>query len=457
MHEITRDKSIWLRFLSVYRLPETRSSRLPDADLDPEQLFVALERIHRLWLLPRTSSPEPLQRPSGKSLIGLQLLLDKWLLAFYSDGFVHLWDLDNEVLDPCATLSLEEGSRSLSSYAAAMDPIYDKILLAFTEDTPSGLTSLYEISLTETPSFHLTRTFEPDDRPTILREIDPMGQCILSSRLCSIEIRHLEDGSLSKIPTETEDMEEIYTNIIGLKLLGPYVLAVKTRTLELHPAGRPGQESHMLPVLKYTLPRVTLRVAQISDSIEFMLSDGSKSISVQCLAYDSRLGLFHFAVKVQLPSEDSDGSPLLDVKLVGLNAMNSRELSSYHVDGSVSPTPSSSHLEAVLENERNLLNFRLSHITGSSHSFVSTMALGSRGMRAIWVARSPSSMVGDLVACDFSNITESAEKPGDLNGKIVHSSHSYDLRKFWNHCAIGEASGHIIVGDRMGDLFVLNI
>lgn len=53
------------------------------------------ELVDSLWLVPRQSAPVKLnEKIRNKSLIGLEIFLDRWILAVYADGFVHLWDTE---------------------------------------------------------------------------------------------------------------------------------------------------------------------------------------------------------------------------------------------------------------------------------------------------------------------------------------------------------------------------
>lgn len=228
-------------------------------------------------------------------------------------------------------------------------------------------------------------------------------------------------------------------------------MVFKTRSLEFHPipSSLTGY-SYVLdfPVLRHPFPNSTFRTVGISKP-KYTSGSVSTLMSFSLLAYDVMLGLFHFIADLHIPNEDSDTLPWLDVHLVGVNDMidrvdtspaqsplstPSRSLSIQEpriVDPSESPTPHSSQPPLTITNQNTKLHFHHTHSPSSSHAFVSSLALGLQGMRAIWVSRSRGSLVREVIACDLSGLQPGKtefELPVELDGKPIHSARSPDLR-----------------------------
>ena len=99
-----------------------------------EQVVAENLRVSREWPRYRAAQPRQLHLPAGESLMGLEFFLDTFLLALYSDGFAHLWDLKQANFVPCATVTL--GSKQWSSYTVNLDAIQRTVTLAITREPP---------------------------------------------------------------------------------------------------------------------------------------------------------------------------------------------------------------------------------------------------------------------------------------------------------------------------------
>ncbi len=194
--------------------------------------MLTARRIDRLWLGTRRRSPTKFQPSGNVHLIGLNVFLDKWLLAVYSEG-MHLWDLD---LNLCGVFpgfrraSLALSKSGFSSYTAVLDGPNARILIVIKKHSyvifsiksewsiNSGshlrfispfVTLLYEIPLAS-PVFHLVCSIgsNPLYSP---RHIDPVHNTVLSSHACSVELLDwTKSGSPPVvISTEGESLEEM--------------------------------------------------------------------------------------------------------------------------------------------------------------------------------------------------------------------------------------------------------
>lgn len=327
---------------------------------------------------------------------------------------------------------------------------------------------MYEALLSNSPSkFVLVRTF-PASAPWVVRQICPRQRLVLFSQLSSVKIvqwpeaESEEDVILVAKTTQSNELDEMvgivrsvhhcslsislqFTTILSLRLLDQYILVFKTRSIELHPIFNAGYNVTPPTVLRHDLPSYNFRDGHISDVEQSRcFSQGEKCFTARILASDLIQGLFYFVANVSVPTTSSLQSPLLDVRLTAVYAMvnliplhissNSQQLNNNSNNNFVGPVEMAMGTTSSLEHERR-----------SSSSFVATYAMGSQGIRAIWIERSRKTALKQIVACrlipndeesdSFSALKqpEGSSDPSNgipyaLDGHVIHSIQSYDLR-----------------------------
>ncbi|KAJ7708966.1 hypothetical protein B0H17DRAFT_1031367 [Mycena rosella] len=438
--QLTRDKSLWLAFLEHLRnsgeipLPSAASDpAVPDVDLSSatiESIVVSATRVSDSWLLPREIRPIPTAVP-GEVIDGLSIFLDTWLLIVYANGLVYLRSIREHAPQRghYATLDLRDGARKRWMHAASLAPGNNRIMLALSNTFAPFETVLYEIDIDSTDStgadFKLLQTFA-GHRTRTIRALDVASRLlVLSSAAGALDVvswdserQHPSTMSLDS----DEGAEERFDGVVSIRLLGSHFLAIRTHTIELHAcndAARP--ERSMLP-LKHRLP-FPLREGSISvsDVITTSTADsGARSIRINVLAYDAH-SLASYAVSIFLPSLMDDVHPAMDVALTG----------------EVRPAPSQAHTGVSVTR---------------SHWFVSALALGSQAIRAMWVERHSLTMTRHVRLCTLNRNATMHEMK---TAARVFTLASYDLREDLTHCALAEVSGHIVLGNRAGNVFLL--
>ncbi|KAJ4470181.1 hypothetical protein J3R30DRAFT_1235011 [Lentinula aciculospora] len=366
--------------------------------------------------------------------------------------------------------------------------------------------------------FALLHTFLiPSSR--IVRQLCPPERIIAFSHLGSVELvqwseKNIASTSISN--SHLDEMEEMFTTILSLRILGDrYIFVFKTRSIELYPMphftvadprGSPASPSFS-PSLRHVFPSYNFRDVQISDVQTEALTEEEDSSSesggthyiLKMLASDIIQGLFYFVVEITVPSGQL---PILDVRLTAIYAMANhiplQSRTQQRQSQSISETsrfptwPTLTMTTSAAVRDRAIFE-RLPMLRSSSgtpvrsSSFVTTYAMGPQGMRAVWIERKRGSTWKQIVSCrlttpplssDFHGVISDLDVkrqdpdvptkedltchhdelgliPQALDGQIIYSIQTYDLREDIIYCALGEVSGKIILGNRSGDVFVL--
>jgi len=259
------------------------------------------------------------------------------------------------------------------------------------------------------------------------------------------------------------DVSSQWNGTIAIRFAGPYVLVVKTHSVELCPLPPAFQLANNpqphLPILKHTFSHTTFREVSISGPVSTSDSETESTrqmISFGILAYDVIQGLFHYSIHINIPhmtaNTPSPAPPSLDVKLVGVYAManNIRALSpptfSAHSGFLGQTVPPGFPL---LQDAHTLTPLQMAMPEtlggGSSHAgrgFVAALCLGPQAKRAVWIERRRGSTVREVIvwavpctgggirsggmAVDESGSGE--ENMLEMDGRVVHTVTSYDLR-----------------------------
>ncbi|KAJ3718740.1 hypothetical protein C8R42DRAFT_674455 [Lentinula raphanica] len=515
---ISKDKLIWSNLIQQLRtrvpLPPNVLTTLEEWSSDAlESLVISAELVDQLWLEPRDSPPVKLQNKRGELLFGVEIFLDRWILAVYLDGYINLWDAESFVdkENHGRWCFVYTGNDKTTSYQAVVDDAGGRLLVVITRAHLPGtwVAALYEIQLSDPPlnlHFTLLCTF-PISSSRIAQQIHPRERMIALSQLSSVELARWSEESETDITSvlisnmESDALEEMFTTILSLRILSDkYVFVFKTRSIELYPLPEATthrrhnivNEHSSRPLLKHVFPSYNFRDVQISDvEIEVSNKDGSSEpifegtrYKLKILASDIIQGLFFFIVTISIPLTQGEIATL-DVNLAAIYALaNHIPLrSSASRRSQLSRKSTSSRTESSMANESYRFQLFSGPATPTSprtSSFVSAYALGTQGMRAVWIERRRGTTEKEIITCRLNaprltspglsildSDLDSSSSNGDhgddglgvlpqaLDGQVVYSSISYDLREDITHCALGEVSGKIILGNRSGDIFVL--
>jgi len=141
LHRATYERGLWRRILNEQAdsLPLPLHILLPlhgDALLNNYSTLVIestvknMRRIADAWPRRRQGPLRRLPRErSGKTLLGLELFVDRWLLVIYGEGAVYLYDLqplsgngnEHNREPELRTFCLLQASRQWTSYCAVVD------------------------------------------------------------------------------------------------------------------------------------------------------------------------------------------------------------------------------------------------------------------------------------------------------------------------------------------------
>ncbi|KAA1468920.1 hypothetical protein DENSPDRAFT_834417 [Dentipellis sp. KUC8613] len=531
---LSRDKGLWLEHLrsqqSSLPLPHKArdyelSTSLSSSEI--ERIVTTAQKVEAAWPLERSTVTTLGGIPADKvcpDILYLTALADAWVLCVYGNGSIALWDIsvrDGEAQHSRPPLCWQLWGRDpWTSAIASVDPSHDAILLAVTGTQnrliPGSATVLMRIplkaggameSLPADPSNITSQETEFNDVDTlfgadaqIVRAIDPAQQLIAFSRSMYIDIVHWPSNTGITIDTHTEDLEQLWNGIIGLQFVGPYILCVKARTLELYPVTYPfpASSSYFVPsslgppchsgkrqilpgirstgilqpvtcLAKYTFPGTTFRGVSISSPTGRCVSasrpagDSTPMSSLSFVAHDILRGVFHYHTQIVTASAEGTSSPpppLLRVKLAGAHDMSNG-------------------------------------IPG----FISAAALGPQGCRGVWIERTKN--VTARRVCVFSANPSQCDAAGPgavpietkrpmaeaqggrispdeasedgigpvqaagmidarasvtpivIHARTVYEVRSYDLREDLTMVAFSEVSGRIVMGTRTGKVQVI--
>ncbi|KIK51071.1 hypothetical protein GYMLUDRAFT_89152 [Collybiopsis luxurians FD-317 M1] len=535
--EITKDKFIWVNLLQSQRgrLPLPLGARQND-----EAEKWSAEALETL------SPPVKLEERRGELLIGLEILLDRWIVAVYADGYVNLWDANEQVAQQQWSF-VHTGNEKISSFQAVVHDSGTKLMVAGTKVHLRGewKVALYEVQLSD-PALEFTLVcIFPTSPSKSVRQLYPPGRIVAFSQLGSIDlVRWPEDlegdtQSVSIVNPQFDELEEMFTTILSLRCLDKHIFVFKTRSIELHPlpdfdSDSKARSPSPLPLaLRHNFPSYNFREVRISEvEAEERPAERYQRYTLRMLASDIIQGLFYFVVDVTVPYGYLE-SPLLDIHLTAIYAMTThiplpvrparsrgdKHFRSERISRPIFDSPPSTRGPSSIR-PREMFESRAMSRSGPgsgsgsgsdrdpsrTSSFVSTYAMGSQGMRAFWVERRRGTTLKQIVSCQLwpppapvslspsppspdlasdrtpsaraaeserglgleeeeedSNVDEGdLDGDGDgsyfpwaIDGQTVYSIQSYDLREDVTYCALGEVSGKMVLGNRSGDVFLL--
>lgn len=237
------------------------------------------------------------------------------------------------------------------------------------------------------------------------------------------------------------------------------MLIFKTRSVELYPmtsaftGALPKGDTITSPELPRLVHRFSSTTFRDISSSDFLPAHGDGSEDVRSLKFcfladDVLQGVFQYLVHIRFPATSHPAPPAsLDVECIGVYAManniniaavrplkgNTGLASPLLATSAFSPAPSPLPTPSPTPSKHNAPNQTRGHgiPNPSSRGFVSTIALGPQGKRAVWVERKRGSTMREV----FVWATSQGFEDGDImdqnltmDGKVVYTVGSYDLR-----------------------------
>ncbi|PPQ85243.1 hypothetical protein CVT25_010016 [Psilocybe cyanescens] len=465
LHKLTHERVVWLSKLQEQEThlplpPEILHNREEDGHLFTysvaaiESTVIKAQHTAEAWTRARVRTPKKLKKGSdGSTLIGLKLLLDRWLVAVYYEGVVHIYDTQPQAsfttgsrhtnptnLDSHdaavlrASLVLE--TNSYTSFSVAIDSTGHRLILALSHPRPPHKIDIYQIELLdlsgETPTlnkvFYLIRSI-PLPHYKVIQALDVANRVIIISTPGIVDVLKWDEdyntevlgrrGAIFRV--NIEDIEGLWNGVVAVRLFGSYILVHKTRSIEIHryknykPNEPPG---HVLKhVFSLTFREVSL--SECSKSTNKISETTTYEIST--FAYDVIQGLFQYTIRLTIPQPPtSELLPSFDVQLAGVYPLalgvvqpiassrsapqNQSPPTPMTYSPNFSPSPSFSHTHATRNldassfagSRRDLDHSSATTTDYSSRGFLSTHCIGPQGKRGIWVERKRTSTVRDL-------------------------------------------------------------
>ncbi|KIJ04345.1 hypothetical protein PAXINDRAFT_104215 [Paxillus involutus ATCC 200175] len=336
---------------------------------------------------------------------------------------------------PCARVSLPSWGLLAHSLSTDRSTLYIAVTQLqrariYTISLDSNLPNANEYRL----SFNLIADFDMRMRDAI-KCIDPESSLVLlycTAR--SVDIMNWHTNARSTVTIN--DSGKRWNGVTALRFCGPYFLCFRINSLEAYPlpagfsvSGSSRPDS--LPILLHRFPNMTYRRVSLSD-VRSRHHPSGEIYTVFFLVNDVFRGVLH-----------------------------------YQVDVKISPVPSISVKLLALQRVLNQPPF---FYTGVRPPFVSTWALGSVGLRGVWVSRQANDIDRKVIAFtthpsklrstaqlswDGTSKQQPAEPVPDINGKIILAITSYDLREDATIFAISESTGRIALGSRAGNISLI--
>ncbi|KAF8966261.1 hypothetical protein BDZ97DRAFT_698875 [Flammula alnicola] len=464
----TYERNIWMKkleeqetylpllteLLRVYHHEDKHLHAYPVSAI--ESIVTKAQRTSDAWLRPRLGLPYKLRRENvGTALMGLKMFLDRWLMVFYFEGAVYLYDtqpvhqsaqsstfgLDSAFVGgkgshPVLRAALFLESGLWISYAVSLDSTRQTLVLALSRSIPPYMVQIYEIdvsslslgSLFIPDAFRLVKTIHLPSYKTV-QALEPTEHLIALAISGVVELLTWDEGCAipdslegrTTIRVNLEDLEGLWNGAIAVHFLGSYILVFKTRSLEIHThtsrLHTPNKSPP--PPLKHVFSMTFREVSFSQCTVSRNPVSEMETYETTLFAYDVIQGLFHYTVRVQAPiSPISELLPSLEVILTGVYplalALSNTNLFAplpsrnpidrafstsvtYSANFAPSPTPTYSHTHAPAPGSSSTA--RQTHggqSDSSSRGFLSTHSMGPQGKRGMWVERKRSSTVREV-------------------------------------------------------------
>jgi len=345
----------------------------------------------------------------------------------------------------------------------------NKLVLAMAHNNPPYWLNIYGIQLGDLSfnndmvpdAFTIIKTTTLSSHQMI-RALNTKEQIVALSSASSNQIELVkwsedpvleQTGKKMVIKLQPEGLQDLWSGIIAIRFMGPYILTFKTRSIEFHdfmPLLYPdSSKSSAWPSLQHSFPMTFRNVSFSNCSHSHNHTSDMDTYTTTLLAYDVIQGLFQYVVELTLSSETSILSPSLQVTLVGIYP-----LVQYTANSALS-------LDQVQSMALSPLHHPWNSSERSTRGFVSTHAMGPQGKRAIWIERKRSSPVREVQVWSkqpcLAGDLDPVPLPAEIERRAVYSVHSPDLREDVTYCTFSELTGKIVLGSRSGNISILDL
>ncbi|EPQ56745.1 hypothetical protein GLOTRDRAFT_121088 [Gloeophyllum trabeum ATCC 11539] len=446
--DLTREKSVWFDIIRRQQqyLPMPPGARAQDSlaeytSSELESIATKAYHIERTWKRPRQTPLKRFTPHFGSFILALELYRDRWLLCVYSEGVVALWDLEKrpeaemESSASCRACIRLRGNRPWTSSVSCLDADDSGIIVATTRTEGPSTTCIFRIPFTPGDGYP---DYDYEEVATIysssaqiVRAINPGLHLVAFSHSCYIDVIDWRTQECCSISVRSEDLDELWNGIVGVRFCDAHILCIKTRSVELYPLpplpiSSSAPAPRVPPTTSRAFPNTTFRGVSISRP------SPSSPHSISFLAYDVLRGLFHYTISLPSPSPSPSPAGELAVRLAGVHALTS-----------LARSPSVSALAAEISGRN------------TGRGFVSACALGPEGRRGVWIERTRGSTRRSVVVFSATTPLGCEGEGGEIDGRPVYEVGSYDLRDDLTHCAFSEVTGRIALGTRSGHIQVL--
>ncbi|KAF9244113.1 hypothetical protein BU15DRAFT_59457 [Melanogaster broomeanus] len=353
----------------------------------------------------------------------MSFVLDRFILSANTVTVISLWDVPEHPSStivpsyPCARLSLpswELVAHNVSSDNSTLYVAVTKHHRARIYAVPLGLVSNVPPSGNKDRlSFNLTADFSmPIPDTIVIRSIDPDSSLVLLCQIAtSIVVLNWRTNFQATITMQSDDLEEVWNGVTALRLCGPYILCFRIHSVEAYPLptgfSEPGTTSPSpgsLSVLRHEFPAVVFRRVSLSQVRSSRCPSG-EVYTIFMLANDLHRGTYHYQINVTTAPVPSISVKLLAMRDIGIS------------------TP-------LISTGDNIGAPQLSVMIRGT--FVSAWALGSVGLRSVWVERQRGSIDRRVVA--------STTYPSRLHSKEPSSRREPRMNRLRSlrHASMGE-------------------
>ncbi|KAF8834880.1 hypothetical protein BDN67DRAFT_975679 [Paxillus ammoniavirescens] len=408
-----------------------------------ERVLLTAFQVEKSFLVPREHMKHimPSSNADKASLRYLSFVRDCFVLSADNTMVISLWEISELSSStmvpsyPCARVSLPAWDLLTHSLSTDRSTLYIAVTRLqrariYTISLDSNLPNANKYRL----QFNLIADFDMRMRDAI-KCIDPESSLVLLYYTArSVDIMNWRTNARATVTIN--DGGEVWNDVTALRFCGPYFLCFRINSIEVYPlpagflvSGSSRPDS--LPILHHKFPNMTYRRVSLSDMRSRHHPSGDIH-TVFVLANDWFRGILHYQVDVKISP-----APSISVKLLAMRRVDLRE------DNDSDP----------------LFNI------GVGGGFVSTWALGSVGLRGVWVGRQTGAIDRKVVAFTTypSKLRSAAQlspegapnEPPDMDGKVVLAITSYDLRDDVTICAISEFTGRIALGSRAGNISLI--
>ncbi|KAF7798567.1 hypothetical protein EIP86_009789 [Pleurotus ostreatoroseus] len=470
---ITADRSLWM---SQYQAYSEHCPRL-------ESLVLSAHVAELRWLTQR--GPPRLLYTGNKdlqvvdtgffgTLLSIDVLLGRWLVAVHQEGMITLWDLlptaqglqdrdfgvgfrwtdGRSAIPKCKFKTELQGIGSCTSSVDAGNSIayWQERLLTLMPMCVSSpnVTRLVRLNLApDTLPIDSLVTIPTPNATYKVAAICPSSQTIIFSQPATLRCLRWSSCSFWKVILTEETDEELWNGVIGIKYLTPsHVLCMKARSVELYMlldtsllersklSSSASSDSGVLDteVVRHRFGEMTFRGVSFSDP-KVVESPENTVVTVSFLSYDVLRGLFHYQVTATLPRPSA-----VDSSMSGKLSATSSHHALPPMDMSVRLL--AAHKMAQLVNTATFLATpgtdtpTRSMFTTGARGFVSACVLGPQGRRGVWIERQRGNM--DRTVFGFSRAktegqqgsaeAEASAEEQALEGTRLHEvRNSYDL------------------------------